>query len=148
MAQYECSVCGYVYDEAQEKADWESVPEDWTCPGCGAAKNLFNLLDSGTAPASQNVLALADSDMPSAPVARNTLIESTLELIHSLARDGLEKTGHHGPMGAMGVPRPTLPQWDDIQILPAQLARKPLAEDVEVGTELVDRPQCHESRCG
>ena len=44
MAQYECSVCGYVYDEAQEKADWESVPEDWTCPGCGAAKNLFNLL--------------------------------------------------------------------------------------------------------
>ena len=43
-------------------------------------------------------------------------------------------------MGAMGVPRPTLPQWDDIQILPAQLARKPLAEDVEVGTELVIGP--------
>ncbi|HPM84045.1 MAG TPA: glutamate synthase-related protein [Candidatus Anammoximicrobium sp.] len=40
----------------------------------------------------------------------------------------------------MGVPRPTLPQWDDIQILPAQLARKPLAEDVAVGTELVVGP--------
>jgi glutamate synthase domain-containing protein 2/rubrerythrin len=43
-------------------------------------------------------------------------------------------------MGAMGVPRPTLPQWDDIQILPAQLAAKPLGEDVEVGTELVIGP--------
>ena len=48
-----------------------------------------------------------------------------LELIHALARDGLEKTGHHGPMDAMGVPRPTLPQWDDIQLLTAQLATRP-----------------------
>ena len=118
----------------------ESLPKDWACPGCGAGKNLFNLLDNATASASQNVLAVADPSMPSAPVAKNTAIEPTLELIHSLARDGLDKTGHHGPMGAMGVPRPTLPQWDDIQILPAQLATKPLAEDVEVGTELVIGP--------
>jgi glutamate synthase domain-containing protein 2/rubrerythrin len=75
-----------------------------------------------------------------APIPRNTSLEPTLELIHSLARDGLDKTGHHGPMGAMGVPRPTLPQWDDIQILPAQLATEPLGESVGVGTELVIGP--------
>ena len=40
----------------------------------------------------------------------------------------------------MGVPRPTLPRWDDIQLLTAQLAAKPLLEDVEVGTELVIGP--------
>ncbi|MDY0165959.1 MAG: glutamate synthase-related protein [Thermoguttaceae bacterium] len=40
----------------------------------------------------------------------------------------------------MGVPRPTLPQWDDIQLLPAQLRPKPLAEDAAVGTELVIGP--------
>ena len=57
MARYECSICGYVYDEAQEGVAWESLPEDWACPGCGAGKNLFNLLDDGTAPVSQNVLA-------------------------------------------------------------------------------------------
>jgi glutamate synthase domain-containing protein 2/rubrerythrin/CDGSH-type Zn-finger protein len=74
------------------------------------------------------------------PVPKNTLEEPTLELIHALARDGLEKIGHHGPMGAMGVPRPILPQWDDIQILPAQLATKPLAGEVEIGTELVIGP--------
>ena len=75
------------------------------------------------------------------PTAHNTAEEPTLELIHMLARDGLTKTGRHGPMGAMGgVPRPTLPGWDDIQILTAQLATKPRLEDVEMGTELVVGP--------
>ncbi|HEC18866.1 MAG TPA: glutamate synthase [Gammaproteobacteria bacterium] len=74
-------------------------------------------------------------------VAKNTPEEPTLEMIHALARDGLTKTGHHGEMVAMGVPRTTLPQWDDIQILPAQFARQPLMEDVEVGTELVIGPR-------
>lgn len=40
----------------------------------------------------------------------------------------------------MGVPRSTLPQWDDIQILTAQLAMKSLREETEVGTELVVGP--------
>jgi len=37
----------------------------------------------------------------------------------------------------MGIPGPQLPRWDDIQILTAQLATKPLLDNVEVGTELV-----------
>lgn len=74
------------------------------------------------------------------PTAAATPEEPTVELIHALARDGLEKTGHHGPLAAMGVPRSELPQWDDIQMLTAQLARKPLLEDAEVGTELVIGP--------
>jgi glutamate synthase domain-containing protein 2 len=74
------------------------------------------------------------------PTAAATPEEPTVEFIHALARDGLEKTGHHGPLAAMGVPRTTLPQWDDIQILTAQLATKPLLEDTEVGTELIVGP--------
>ena len=74
------------------------------------------------------------------PAGKNTPEEPTVELIHALARDGLEKTGHHGPMAAMGVPRATLPKWDDIQMLTAQVATKPLLEDVAVGTELVIGP--------
>jgi len=66
--------------------------------------------------------------------------EPTVKAIHDLARDGLSKVGHHGEMGSMGVPRPTLPDWNDIQILPAQFARKPLMDDVDVGTELVIGP--------
>ena len=71
------------------------------------------------------------------PTAAATPEEPTVELIHALARDGLEKTGHHGPLAAMGVPRNELPHWDDIQILTAQLASKPLMEDAKVGTELI-----------
>ncbi len=75
-----------------------------------------------------------------APVGRNTAEEPHIEFIHALAKDGLEKFGHHGPMGAMGVPREKLPLWDDIQILTAQMATKPLQEEEPVGTELIIGP--------
>lgn len=70
----------------------------------------------------------------------STIEEPTLAYIKSLAKDGLSKTGHHGEMGAMGVPIPELPLWKDIQILAAQLATKPLLDDVAVGTELIIGP--------
>lgn len=38
--KYVCSICGYVYDEAQNPP-WDSLPEDWKCPWCGAAKSDF-----------------------------------------------------------------------------------------------------------
>ena len=75
------------------------------------------------------------------PPGRATAEEPTVEFIHALARDGLEVFGRHGPMGAMGVPRARLPHWDDIQMLVAQFHRKPLLEDVAVGTELVIGPE-------
>lgn len=81
------------------------------------------------------------SDEEKIPVPRSTAEEPTLELIHQLARDGLNIFGHHGPMAAMGVPRNQLPHWDDLQIMAAQLHRKPLMEDFDVGTELVIGPE-------
>jgi glutamate synthase domain-containing protein 2/nitrite reductase/ring-hydroxylating ferredoxin subunit len=60
--------------------------------------------------------------------------------IQQLARDGLATVGHHGPVSAMGVPRRELPAWDDLQILTAQLARKPLLDDAEVETDVVIGP--------
>jgi len=80
-----------------------------------------------------------DRDGP--PLAEPTPEEPTVARIHELARDGLGKHGHHGPMGAMGVPRKDLPHWDDIQILVAQVARKPLMDDAAVSTELVIGPK-------
>jgi glutamate synthase domain-containing protein 2/CDGSH-type Zn-finger protein len=66
--------------------------------------------------------------------------EPTLKRIHDLARHGLECLGPEGEMVAMGVPRTQLPQWDNIQIITAQLATRPLAADAEVGTDLVIGP--------
>lgn len=49
MKQYECDLCGYVYDEAAGDPDngiapgtkWEDLPADWVCPLCGAGKDEF-----------------------------------------------------------------------------------------------------------
>ncbi len=79
------------------------------------------------------------SDYNTSSSNSSTKEEPTLAYIKALAKDGLS-TGHHGEMGAMGIPIPELPRWNDIQILAAQLATKPLMEDVEVGSELVIGP--------
>jgi rubredoxin len=42
MAKYECSACGYVYDEDEEGTKWEDLPDDWVCPVCGVDKSFFN----------------------------------------------------------------------------------------------------------
>ncbi len=50
MAKYMCDVCGYVYDPAVGDPDngvepgtaFESLPDTWVCPVCGAAKDQFS----------------------------------------------------------------------------------------------------------
>jgi rubredoxin len=52
--KYVCVVCGYVYDEEVGEPEaglapgtrWEDVPEDWSCPDCGASKGDFELMVS------------------------------------------------------------------------------------------------------
>ena len=49
MSKYVCSVCGYVYDPAAGDPDngvapgtaFEDLPDDWSCPVCGASKDQF-----------------------------------------------------------------------------------------------------------
>jgi glutamate synthase domain-containing protein 2/nitrite reductase/ring-hydroxylating ferredoxin subunit len=60
--------------------------------------------------------------------------------IQNLSRDGLTKTGHHGPSASMGVDRNTLPKWEDIQFLPAQLASRPLLDEESVDTSVTIGP--------
>ncbi|MBR6350385.1 MAG: rubredoxin [Lachnospiraceae bacterium] len=39
--RYVCKICGYIYDEAKEGVPFESLPDTWKCPLCGAAKSDF-----------------------------------------------------------------------------------------------------------
>jgi len=49
MDRYVCAVCGYVYDPSEGDPDngvspgtkFEHLPDDWTCPVCGAEKDQF-----------------------------------------------------------------------------------------------------------
>jgi len=61
-------------------------------------------------------------------------------LIQSYAKDGLSKTGHHGVTAAMGVALETLPKWEDIQFVTAQLHKPPLLDDDDVETKTVIGP--------
>lgn len=53
MKKYVCNVCGYIYDPAEGDPDngvkagtpFESLPDDWVCPMCGAAKSDFSPMD-------------------------------------------------------------------------------------------------------
>ena len=49
---YRCNQCGMEYDEAQGWPEegigpgtpWEDIPDNWTCPDCGAAKADFDMV--------------------------------------------------------------------------------------------------------
>ncbi|MBG6130064.1 glutamate synthase domain-containing protein 2 [Aquimarina sp. EL_43] len=60
--------------------------------------------------------------------------------IKELAKNGLKNLGHHGFSASMGVDRNTLPKWNDIQFLPAQLANRPLLDHEEVATKVIIGP--------
>jgi rubredoxin len=57
MAKYVCTVCGFVYDEANGIPEagiapgtrWEELPDDWVCPICGAGKSEFAKQDGSAA---------------------------------------------------------------------------------------------------
>lgn len=83
----------------------------------------------------------SQTDPSAAPIAKATKDEPTVAVIHQLARDGLSKVGHHGPMTSMGVPRHELPHWDDLQVMVAQMATKPLMDDARVSTDLIIGPE-------
>lgn len=67
MRKFICTVCGYVYDEAKGIPEagiapgtkWEDLPDDWTCPLCGASKSEFN--EQGVQPVAQKPLPVAQA---------------------------------------------------------------------------------------
>lgn len=67
--------------------------------------------------------------------------EPHVKTIQHLAKHGLDKWGHHGQTAAMGVPAHTLPRWDSLQMVTAQLAKVPLLDDEPVSTDVIIGPQ-------
>nr|MCR5854348.1 rubredoxin [Thermodesulfobacteriota bacterium] len=52
MSKYKCPVCDYIYDSDEGDPEnnippgtpFENLPDDWTCPICGASKDEFEPL--------------------------------------------------------------------------------------------------------
>lgn len=51
--KYRCLECEYIYDEAKGEPDrdiaagtrWADLPDDWSCPICGAPKDFFKVME-------------------------------------------------------------------------------------------------------
>lgn len=51
--RYKCTICGYIYDPAVGDPDggikpgtaFKDIPENWTCPVCGAQKSKFEKIE-------------------------------------------------------------------------------------------------------
>lgn len=49
LVKYKCTICGYIYDPEKGDPDggiapgtpFEDIPDNWTCPICGASKDQF-----------------------------------------------------------------------------------------------------------
>ena len=70
MRKYVCTVCGYVYDEAAGSLElgidpgtrFEDLPDDWSCPICGADQDAFEAQAVSPAPATQSQTAQQGAD--------------------------------------------------------------------------------------
>ncbi|HRN36964.1 MAG TPA: glutamate synthase-related protein [Flavobacteriales bacterium] len=138
-------------DGHHEQVPTDKVGQEFTLPDYEykyATRNL-SAADKQAAAAKEKAAATKAAAADEDPMTREehlpeavpTPIEPTVAYIHKLAQLGLKGMGDYGEMVAMGVPRKDLPDWNDIQIMTAQIAKQPLMEDVAVGTKLVIGPQ-------
>jgi glutamate synthase domain-containing protein 2/rubredoxin len=135
MAIYECSLCGYIYDEEQEGVPWDELPDDWTCPVCGSPQAEFSLVERG-APV-EAPLSRSQEDDESEYLAEWARQSDELELhmadIHQMAITG------GSIIEPMRTSAPTF-SWDELLIKGAQLARIPLNEEDSVNTQTIIGP--------
>lgn len=82
MAQYVCSICGYVHDEEKD-GPFSQLPTDWVCPLCKASKTAFAVKAEAPAPVAVNT---DDVSLEKSPL---TALEKSI-LCSNLAR-GCEK---------------------------------------------------------
>ena len=41
VERHQCIICKYIYDDAEQPVPFKDLPDDWTCPACGAEKSDF-----------------------------------------------------------------------------------------------------------
>lgn len=119
MARFQCSVCGFIYDEAKEGKPFDQLKE---CPMCKMQPSKFTLmeeLDEGAEKAGSRASASPlEYDPQFARLDKNCRY---MDEIHQMAVTG------KSIIDAMGTKMP-MPGWDDILILGAQLNPPPLME--------------------
>lgn len=119
MKKYRCLMCGHIYDEAKEKVKFSDLPADWTCPMCGASKDLFEEIIEDQLV--NDIEETTVEEYLKEYSRQSDSKELSMADIHEMARTG------KSIISAMGTHKPII-SWDDIVILGNQLNPPPLLE--------------------
>lgn len=130
MARYQCRVCGYIYEEEKEGRPFSELG---ACPICKQPVEKFVLLEEAEGKKETDQKVASDSktnlSYDHAYVRQDTSCRY-MEEIHQMAVTGKTISG------AMGT-KMSMPGWDDILLLGAQLNPPPLDEEAPVMTTTV-----------
>ena len=143
MKKFECSVCGFVYDESVEGAAWEELPQDWVCPVCAAERDFFEAVAGSAGPpeVAQTGGEVSEFAALQAYLSQwkrgSDELETNMAIIHEMAMTG------SSVVEPMRTRRPVI-SWDEVLFKGAQLARLPLNEDVAVNTRTVIGPNARQ----
>ncbi|MCH5280939.1 MAG: alpha-hydroxy-acid oxidizing protein [Lachnospiraceae bacterium] len=128
MAKWKCGVCGYIYDEEKEGKPFSELE---ACPICKQPVSVFEACEAAGEEKQEAADENADSPLAyPAEYARRDESCRYMKEIHEMAVSG------KSIIEAMGT-KMSMPSWDDILILGAQLNPPPLMEHDEVDTETV-----------
>lgn len=121
--RYKCSVCGYTYEG-------DTLPDNYVCPICHQTGKFEPEPDQNTETA-QSSSAEKPLDLSYDPLfARQDSSCRYMKEIHEMAVSG---TSLHSAMGT----QMSMPGWDDILLLGAQLNPPPLDDGEDVNTTTV-----------
>ncbi|HIT90943.1 MAG TPA: FMN-binding glutamate synthase family protein [Candidatus Merdenecus merdavium] len=130
MATYQCSICGYIFDEERDNMLYDDLTN---CPVCGQPRQVIKKLnqEDGKEALEQVSQKEAQDDL-SYPLqfARTDERERHMDTIHSMAVTG------QSVIASMGTKMP-MPSWDDILVLGGQLDPLPLDEHDPVNTTTI-----------
>lgn len=125
MAKYKCNVCGYVFDEEEQGMEFSQLKE---CPVCHQPASAFSLFEEVRQEKQQESREMS-LEYPREYIREDLSCRYMAE-IHQMAVKG---ESIHAAMGT----RLSMPSWDDILILGAQLDPMPLPENAPVNTRTV-----------
>lgn len=132
MAKYQCSICGYIYDEEKMGVPWEELDKSWTCPVCTAPREVYERVGAPTEPVPAPVAPEQPTGLeyPAEFFQASSDAECHMAAIHQMAVSG------RSIIEPMGTRLPVI-SWDDILLLGAQLNPLPLSEHATVSTTTV-----------
>ena len=122
---YKCSICGYVYDEEKEGKPFSELTE---CPLCKQPVDKFEPVETENKPAPAQAAPL-DLSYPKDTRKTDSNYRYMKE-IHEMAVTG------KSAIEAMGT-QMSMPNWDDILVLGAQLNPMPLDEHADVSLKTI-----------